>query len=152
MTDVVNNAGVPSVVSFDHNHDYGFNRGWGMGFDLGTYADLVRDINKGAGDTQIAIEKIGAANSLATEKIGAANLLAVEKVGAANNLAVVTSQHSLSMQLAECCCEIKALIAEKACHLEGVVRQLDTDNAKLALSNATAELLAIKYQGNGNGN
>jgi hypothetical protein len=164
MTDVINKEGVPSVVSFGDNYRHGWDNNHNLGFGnqlafqslSNDHTDLVRDICKSGGDNAVAIEKIGAANSLATEKIGAAavlvaekigaaSLLATEKIGSANVLAVTNSQYALSTQLAECCCEVKALILEQSCKLEGVVRQLDTDKANLALSNATAELLAIKY-------
>lgn len=101
MTEVINNpAGNPSVVISGEGNGYnhhGYNQGYGL--DLNSYGALIRDISVSSTDTTIAVEKIGAANLLATEKIGAASALA-----AAQNTA------ALAAQIAQCCCDTKALI------------------------------------------
>lgn len=116
MTDIMSNAsGNPAVVSFDHNHGHhgDYHGGHhGMNLDLGTFADLVRDINKGASE---------------------------------NHLETIKSHGHLAEKIAEQKCEFKDMMREQCSRLEGLVRDIDTERTKLALANATAELLAIKY-------
>lgn len=178
-------TGTPAVVGFtngDHrgryDGEYGFNDIFHAHHLTHGISEVRTDICKAARDTDVAIEKTGAANSLATEKIGAATAIAIEKIGAAsllavertsnenhlaivqssneNHLAIVESKHATAMTLADmradaakCCCEIKELVRAEGCTTRELVNRLDSDNAKVALQNATAELLALKYH-NGN--
>lgn len=200
MNDFV--TGTPAVVGFTNGYgrhddgEYEFNDIFHAHHLTHGISEVRADLCKAAGDTHVAIEKIGAANALATEKIGASNLLATEKIGAAsilaaekigaasllavertasenrvtvertanaNHLATVEAEHRTALTLADmraeaakCCCEIKELVRAENGATRELVNRLDSDNAKVALQNATAELLALKYRtcnnGNGNGN
>lgn len=48
-----------------------------------------------------------------------------------------------TLQLAECCCEQKMLIAEKACQTDALIRQLDGDRIKDERDKLREELIAL---------
>lgn len=50
----------------------------------------------------------------------------------------------LAMQIAECCCELKSTVIEKANNTDQLVRQLDNDRTKEALSDAKLRILSLE--------
>jgi phenylacetate-coenzyme A ligase PaaK-like adenylate-forming protein len=150
MAEIV--TGAPAVVGFTNGYH---NNGWSHKDTIRFEAEHLRDA---VHDTQVAVEKIGAANSLATEKIGAAAELTAEKIGAANALAIQNSMHATAMQmldfkttmlttLKDCCCDIKKEVAE----VKATVLEVDAQRVRDDLAATRAELLALRTQ-NGRGN
>jgi len=58
----------------------------------------------------LAVEKTAAATLLAISVSNAATNLAIEKVAAAAELSAERNRNAITMQLAECCCELKELV------------------------------------------
>ncbi len=50
----------------------------------------------------------------------------------------------LAMQIAECCCELKSTVIEKANGTDQLLRQLDNDRTKEALSDAKLRILSLE--------
>jgi len=124
--------------------------------------ELTRDIHRETHQNDINITTQGAANQLAIEKIGAATELAIEKTAAATHLAIVgtvleaqkiagiaaltaaTNQASTLAAIAECCCETRALIIEKANGTDALIRQIEDARVRDLLADAKAEIAALK--------
>lgn len=120
------------------------------------FGEIRHELASGFGASNVSIEKTAAANGVAVEKVGTAValgqkdiLLAVFKDGcetrekAAANFAALQLQacedkHALSAQIAECCCEQKALTisennATRALIFSEGQRRLESENANLRL-------------------
>lgn len=159
---VTGTAAVTGFTHSDRNHgDHGgySHRGYDFNdiFHGSRLADgfhgIAADIRDGDRGTELAVEKTAAANILAIEKVAAAHALAIERTTNENHLAIIQAENRLAMnqadtraEMAKCCCEIKELVRSEACTTREVMRGIDADNARVALANATAELLALKYQ------
>lgn len=144
MAEVV--VGTPAIAGFTNgfsNNDLGLGLSsllLAQAMERG-HCELVRDINKGVGDNHVATIEAQRASEMAilgsaaeTRQILTHDLLELERIASAN-----------ATEAARCCCEIKALIIEKANSTDALIRQIDADNAKQALQDAKNELLAIKY-------
>lgn len=131
MSDFV--TATPSIVGFTNG--YGDRNGYGYNHGISDKDQMFAvDIaaNERTRDLLESVYANGAANQLATEKIGAANILenaknaaalhvqiatnaaAAQATAAANQQAAMmyanTNASTLAAQIAECCCEVKALI------------------------------------------
>ncbi|MFA5825502.1 MAG: hypothetical protein WC825_05965 [Gallionellaceae bacterium] len=155
MAEVV--VGTPAIA--------GFTNGFG-GNDLGIglaslliqqtlardHADISRDVARAEGNNHVAIVEAQRAveesvedNAKSAELAIAGVQLEMSRLAAQAALTAATNTAALQAAIAECCCDTKALIIEKANATDALIRQLDADNTKLALQDAKNELLAIKY-------
>jgi hypothetical protein len=156
MADIV--TGTPAIVGFTNGM-----REDGLGLGLAAillgqrlaadHADTINNINSTARDVQESVEINAKAGELATEKTGAANLLAVAgvqlemaKIAGIAALAAATNTAAIQASIAECCCDVKALIIDKANATDALIRELNTASLAQALQDAKNELLAIKYR------
>ena len=124
--------------------------------------DVTRDIHKETSDNHVAIERAASAALVATvenahnieiaiEKTAAAGLLAtkVAELATANQFAIAAltaanNTAAIQAAIAECCCETKALIIEKANGTDALIRQLDADNVRQELQDAKAQILFLQ--------
>jgi len=149
-------VGTPAIVGFGN----GFN---GNDLSLGLtalllqqnlgrdHADIMRDIHTTTTAVQEQVDAQGAANQLATEKTGAAAILAVAgvqlemaKIAGISALTAATNTAAIQAAIAECCCESKALIIEKANGTDALIRQIEDARVRDLLADAKAEIAALR--------
>jgi len=106
------------------------------------FHSLSSDVSNAAKSTELATEKTAAAINLAIEKTAAASALMAVQIESRQALYAADSR----AEAAKCCCEIKELVRAEACATRELISRIDSDNAKVALQSATAELLALKYR------
>jgi hypothetical protein len=177
MSDIV--TGTPAVVGFTNGqHGYNnFQHGWtdkDQGFaSVVDAGERTRDILAAIATGLVTTEKTGAASVLASEKVGAANI--VETVRStqllqvqAQSLRAETAAQAERYQIANTlalsdmrleqqkqACDIQRDIAECCCKLEARILEVESNRVRDDLSQARAELIALKSccgsnPGNGN--
>jgi len=149
-------VGTPAIVGFGNGLG---NDGLGIGLatlllsqSLGRdHADISRDVQTTTRAVEESVETQGAANQLATEKTGAANLLAVAgvqlemaKIAGIAALTAATNTAAIQASIAECCCDTKALIIEKAGTTDALIRDLRMQDQAIQIGDLKAELIAAR--------
>lgn len=141
MAEIV--TGTPSVVGFTNGH-HGYDHGWSAKDNL--FAGMIdagertRDVLSAIADTNVNVEKNGAASSLATEKIGAAIMLSGERLASVQTLALANIGCDIKTQLAQCCCDIKEAVSA----VNATVLAVDANRIRDSLQQAQVELLMLK--------
>lgn len=150
-------VGTPAIVGFGNGFN-GNDIGLGLlglllaqrqGADM---CAITRDINLTASANHVAIVEAGAASVLATTAAAAATQMAIAnacqknaELAAQAALTACNNQAATLAAIAECCCETKALIIEKANGTDALIRDLDNQRYRQELQDAKNELLAIKF-------
>lgn len=85
------------------------------------------------------------------ERQAADNFAVVTRQAAENKCAIelMAFKHAadLQRQISECCCEMKELVIEKADATDKLIREVDSNRIRDALSDAKAEIIALKIRG-----
>lgn len=69
-----------------------------------------------------------------------------DKNAAAIQIEALRNKEELARQIAECCCENKALIIEKANHTDDLIRKLDEQRVRDELAKTREELIALRVR------
>jgi len=159
--------GTPAIVGFGN----GFDRN---GLDVGLaalllqqnlsrdHADISRDVATASGANMLAsatnahnVEESVESNAMHTNELILAqaaqtnglittNLLEMTRLSAAQILLATQNQAAALAQAAECCCETKALIIEKANATDALMRDLRAQDLAIELADVKAELIAAR--------
>lgn len=105
-------------------------------FLCSNFDNVTRDTLKGFADTQLDAAKNTASINLTVEKTAAAGILEAVKNASA-----------ISMQLAECCCEVKELVRGEGTATRELIQNNETTRLRDALAAANQELLTIRIGG-----
>ena len=108
------------------------------------FKDSLRDAERIAAASMLAQEKIAAANQLSQERIAAAGLLSQEKLAAAAALLAHQNKCDLAAQIAECCCEQKALALAQGEATRALVMKVDCDRTARELQDTKNELAMFR--------
>lgn len=96
-------------------------------------------LERQAADNRYTIERQAAENACAIKLLQEKSLL--ETLRHADKLAADASR-----QMAECCCELKSLVSEKAEATDKLILKIEADRIREELANAKQEILALRLR------
>lgn len=108
--------------------------------------DLQKDILQEACDTrEVVKDKAQILERQASDQFAVVTRQAAENA-CKTEIMILKSENAVSKQLAECCCELKELVREKADETDMLIRKLDSDRLRDQLREAQEELNLVRLR------